>query len=118
MNCYIYIFKHTFSQLFVQYTLKLVHITPNIQTNLNTVKLHYSNIKMECSVFDDAGPAGGPQLHYCEANGRLDDWGDAAGKPNYTNTCEHIALFLTYDIAAVLSFSLSLSVSIIVLCAK
>lgn len=34
----------------VEYTLKLVHRTPNIQTNLNTVKLHYSNIKMECSV--------------------------------------------------------------------
>lgn len=27
-----------------------MHITPNIQTNLNTNKLHYSNINMECSV--------------------------------------------------------------------
>lgn len=31
MNSYIYILKHTFSQFLVQYTLKLVHMTPNIQ---------------------------------------------------------------------------------------
>ncbi len=57
MNRYIYIFKHTFSHF--QYTLKLAHMTPNIQTNLNTVELHYSNIKMECSVFDVVSSAEG-----------------------------------------------------------
>ena len=39
-------------------------MTPNIQTNLNTVKLHYSNIKMECSVLDVVSLAEGPSLTF------------------------------------------------------
>lgn len=39
-------------------------MTPNIQTNLNTVKLHYSNIKMECSVLDVVSSADGPPLTF------------------------------------------------------
>ena len=81
MNCYT---QYTYLSIplvsFVPYTLKLVHTTPNIQTNLNTIKLCYSNIKMECSL-PTLMPSRRALLHYCEVSGRLRE-GDSGWQAN------------------------------------
>lgn len=112
----VYIFKHTFSHFFVvEYTLKLVHRTPNIQTNLNTVKLHYSNIKMECSVKVSARPRAAVNI----TAWRVEDWrneGERGRRAALPKTLHNTSLSSPPSSSSALSFHLS--ISIVVLCAK
>lgn len=103
-------------------------MTPNIQTSyfLNTFELHYSNIKMECSV-----PMLSARLKAAVNINRevKTTWrgvggkGGTVGKQNYTDAPEHITRALssehiTCSHLAAATLCLSHGITIIVLCAN
>lgn len=89
---------------FLQYTLKLVHMTPNIQTRFKYLKLNYSYIKMECSVSTLSA-----RLQAAVTGEWKTIWGGHILASTNAQTLSNTLCRLAAAAAAVLSLSLSLS---------